>query len=273
MVERGQGDAQADARRLVHLAVDQRRLVDDTGLLHFEPHVGALTGALAHAGEHGHAAVLLGDAVDHLLDDDGLAHAGTAEEADLPTLHVGLQEVDHLDARLEHQRPAAPAGRRPGRERWISQRSSIPSMWSVSSGWPSTLKTWPRTALPTGTEMPRPRLRTAAPAHEPVGLLHADAADPPVTDLLGHFGRHGVRGPVELNVELDLVVDLGQRVRRELDVDHRSGDGDDAALFERASLWCRLLSLRWWSCGQAPFDWRSASAPPTISMISVVMAS
>ena len=105
MVERGQGDAEADARRLVHLAVDQRRLVDDAGLLHLEPHVGALTGALADTGEHGHTAVLLGDAVDHLLNDDGLADAGTAEEADLPTLHVGLQEVDHLDARLEHQGP------------------------------------------------------------------------------------------------------------------------------------------------------------------------
>src|SRR3984957_6425631 len=54
-----------------------------------------------------------------------------------------------------------------GAGRWISQRSSMPSMWSVSSGWPSTLKTWPRTALPTGTEMPRPRLRTAAPRTSP----------------------------------------------------------------------------------------------------------
>ena len=37
--EGGQGDAQADARRLVHLAVDQRRLVDDAGLLHLEPQI------------------------------------------------------------------------------------------------------------------------------------------------------------------------------------------------------------------------------------------
>src|SRR5580700_3323888 len=43
----------------------------------------------------------------------------------------------------------------------------MPSMESVSSGWPSTLKTWPSTALPTGTEMPRPRLRTGAPRTRP----------------------------------------------------------------------------------------------------------
>ena len=101
----GQGDPQADARGLVHLAVDERGLVDDAGLLHLEPHVGALTGALADAGEHRHATVLLGDAVDHLLDDDGLAHAGAAEEADLAALHVGLEQVDHLDAGLEHLGP------------------------------------------------------------------------------------------------------------------------------------------------------------------------
>ena len=123
----------------------------------------------------------------------------------------------------------------------------------------------------------RDRNATAEVAHggaadEPVGLLHADAADAPVTDLLRHFGCHGVRGAVELNVELDLVVDLRQGVRGELDVDHGSGDGDDAPFFERASRGA-VCSLRWWSCGQAPFDWRSASAPPTISMISVVMAS
>src|SRR5580700_11196325 len=54
-----------------------------------------------------------------------------------------------------------------GALRWISQYSSMPSMESVSSGWPSTLKTWPSTALPTGTVMPRPRLRTGAPRTRP----------------------------------------------------------------------------------------------------------
>ena len=36
---------------------------------------------------------------------DGLAHAGAAEEADLAALHVGLEQVDDLDAGLEHLRP------------------------------------------------------------------------------------------------------------------------------------------------------------------------
>ena len=64
--------------------------------------VVALAGALPHPGEDRHAAVLLRLAADHLLDDDGLADAGAAEHPDLAALHVRLEQVDHLDAGLEH---------------------------------------------------------------------------------------------------------------------------------------------------------------------------
>ena len=76
--------------------------IDDAGFLHFEPQVVAFAGALAHAGEDRHAAVLLGDVVDQLHDDDGLAHARAAEQADLAAAQVGLEQVDDLDAGLEH---------------------------------------------------------------------------------------------------------------------------------------------------------------------------
>ena len=54
----GEADAQARARRLVHLAVDERDLVDHLGLGHLEQEVVALARALADAGEDGDAAVL-----------------------------------------------------------------------------------------------------------------------------------------------------------------------------------------------------------------------
>ena len=97
----GQSHAQAGAGGLVHLPVDERGLVDDPALLHLQPEVVALAGALAHAGEHRQAAVLLGDVVDQLLDEHRLPHAGAAEQADLAALHVGGEEVDDLDAGLE----------------------------------------------------------------------------------------------------------------------------------------------------------------------------
>ena len=67
-------DAQTRSGRLGHLAVDQRgfRLAAGSpGLmtpdsLHFQPEIVAFTGALADAGKHGIAAVLLGDVVDQL---------------------------------------------------------------------------------------------------------------------------------------------------------------------------------------------------------------
>src|SRR5260370_20550994 len=92
-----------------HLAVDQcgfalRQVleINNTGLLKLHPEVVALAGALAYSGEDREAAVLAGNVVDELLDDDGLADAGSAEEADLATLEVGLDEVDDLNAGLEH---------------------------------------------------------------------------------------------------------------------------------------------------------------------------
>src|SRR5712692_9802263 len=75
--------------RLVHLPEHQRRLGagtvgdDDLGFHHLVIEVVALAGALADAGEHRVAAVLLGDVVDELHDDDGLADTGAAEQADL----------------------------------------------------------------------------------------------------------------------------------------------------------------------------------------------
>ena len=99
-----QGDAQTRSRRLVHLAEDEGGLVEDARLLHLVDEVVALTGALADTGEHRHTTVVLRDALDHLLDEDGLADARTAEEADLAALHVRGEQVDDLDAGLEQLR-------------------------------------------------------------------------------------------------------------------------------------------------------------------------
>ena len=66
--------------------------------------VVAFARALADAGEHGIAAVRLGDVVDQLLDDHGLADAGAAEQADLAALGVRRQQIDDLDAGDENFR-------------------------------------------------------------------------------------------------------------------------------------------------------------------------
>ena len=83
----GQADPQPHPGRLVHLAEDQRRLVDDAGLGHLQEQVVALAGPLPHPGEHTRPSVL-GHPVDHLLDDHRLADPGAAEHADLAAGHV-----------------------------------------------------------------------------------------------------------------------------------------------------------------------------------------
>ena len=65
--------------------------------------VVALAGALAHAGEHGDSrrapvAMLWISS----MNQHGLAHAGAAEQADLAALGVGGEQVDDLDAGLQH---------------------------------------------------------------------------------------------------------------------------------------------------------------------------
>ena len=80
----------------------ERSVVADLGLLHFEPEVVAFARPLADAGKHGVAAVLAGDAGDQFREDDRLAQTGPAEQPGLAAAHQRSQQVDDLDARLEH---------------------------------------------------------------------------------------------------------------------------------------------------------------------------
>ena len=114
--EARQADAGARAGRFVHLAEHQRafraagvaivllRVLVHPRLDELVIEVVAFARALADAGEHRKAAMSLGDIVDQLLDDHGLADAGAAEQADLAALGVGREQVDHLDAGAEDLR-------------------------------------------------------------------------------------------------------------------------------------------------------------------------
>ena len=109
--EAGEADAGAGARRLVHLAVDQRAfrafaaaLLVDAGFDELVIEVVAFAGSLADAGEHRIAAMGFGDVVDQFLNQHGLADAGAAEQADLAALGIRRQQVDDLDAGDENFR-------------------------------------------------------------------------------------------------------------------------------------------------------------------------
>ena len=97
-----QGDTGTGSRGLVHLTEDQGDLglaveLNDGGLLHFVVQIVTLTGTLADTGEDGVTTVSLGDVVDKLLNEDGLADTGTTEQTNLSTTGVGGEQVDDLD--------------------------------------------------------------------------------------------------------------------------------------------------------------------------------
>src|SRR5215208_4830871 len=97
----GEAHAEASAGRLVHLAEDHRRVLEDAGLLHLVVELVPLARPLAHAGEDARTLVLQRDVVDKLGDHDRLADAGPTKEADLTAAHNRTEEVYDLDAGYE----------------------------------------------------------------------------------------------------------------------------------------------------------------------------
>ena len=63
------------------------------------PEVVPFTGPLPHAGKDGKTAMLLGNIIDQLHDEHGLADSGAAEEADLAATNIRSQEIYDLDPR------------------------------------------------------------------------------------------------------------------------------------------------------------------------------
>ena len=196
--EAGEGHPGAGAGRFVHLAVDQRHLglsmfsFDDAGFLHLQPEVVALAGALADAGEHREAAVVLGDVVDQFHDQHGLAHAGAAEQAGLAALGVGRQQVDDLDAGLEHL----------GRGVLVLERGGLPvdgQVHLVADGAPlvhGLAHHVHDAAQGLGTDRHLDRAAGVdhqLAAHHAVGGVHGDAADPILAQVLLHLQRDLVR--------------------------------------------------------------------------------
>ena len=212
------------ARRLVHLAVDQRGLVEDAGFLHLQVEVVSFAGAFADAAEHGVAAVLHGQVVDELHEDDGLAHAGAAEEADLPAAGVGRQQVHHLDAGLERLDLGLLVDER---RRLAVDRVVLLGFHrrTLVHGLADHVQDAPQGLVAHGHADAGAGVHGVHAADEPLGGVHGDAADGVLAQVLRHL-HHQVPLPVVdgLVGDLDGVVDRRQVPVGKLNVDHRAQD-------------------------------------------------
>src|SRR5690554_768334 len=213
----GQGHTQAVAGRLVHLAVDQRYLVDDVGLGHFVVEVVTLTGTLAHARKHRVAAVLGGDVADQLHHVDGLAHTGAAEQADLAALGERADQVDDLDAGLEQ----LVGGRLVGVARCLAvDRHALffADLARLVDGLAKHVHDAAQRRLAHRHGDGRAGVGDVHATLEALGGAHGDGAHHAVAQLL-----LGLEHGLDIR-DLQRVVDLGNIVPRKLYVNHRADD-------------------------------------------------
>ena len=256
--QRGQRHPQARARRLVHLTEDQHGVVDHAGLGHFQIEVVALAGSFADARERRITTVLGGDGVDQLLDQNRLAHARAAEQADLAALGERAQEVDDLDAGFEHfghwllifEVRAGPVNR-PG-----LFRLDVPlavDRFAEHVEQPS------QAGLADRNRNRCARVLDGHAADQTVGRRHRDTTHDLVTQVLSDFQRQV--DTAFLLIDFEGVVDRRQASRRELDVHDRTHDFENrtSAHFFLSGV---RLPFRLWG-------WRTRSADQIVIGITV----
>ena len=220
----GQADAHTRSGRFIHLAVDQRSLGKDAGLLHLVVEVVPLAAAFADAGEHGAAVVGGCNIVDKLLNENCLADARAAEQSDFTAFGVGADQVDDLDAGLENFSGGFLLLKR---RRFAVDRQALHSFGE--GGIVQRLTQQVEDAAKAGIA-DRDGDGTAGvdgfhAARQAVGRAHGDAADDTAADLLLHLCGDGFA----VVLQRDSIEQVRKLRFRETDVEHRAGDLDDGA--------------------------------------------
>ena len=175
---------------------------------------------LADAGKHGITAVLRRDVGDQLLDQHGLAYAGTAEETDLTTLLVRAEKVNDLDARLEDlriRRLFCKIRRRSMDRIVLHPRRRLLLVDRIAEH----VEHAPQSRLAYRHRDRRSGGLRLHAAHETVRRTHGDTADRVVTEVLCNLDHKDF--PV-LPADLDRVIDLRKVALREPDVQNGTDD-------------------------------------------------
>ncbi len=175
--------------------------------------VVAFAGPLTDAGEHGYAAMALGDVVDQFLDENRLTDAGTAEQADLAAARIGGEQVDDLDSGNEDRR----FGRLVNEQRSLgvdrhghvgADRAALVDRLADDVHDPA------QRLGPDGNADLGAGVDDFLPAGEPVGAIHRDGAHGVLAEVLGNlederigavsgFERGQDRGQLALELHVD----------------------------------------------------------------------
>ena len=218
----GKTYAHSRSGRFVHLTVNERGLVDNSGLLHLVVKVVTLTGTLADARKYGQTAVLLCNIVDELHDKNGLADAGTAEKSYLTALEVRRDKVNYLDARFEYLVGSSLL--------LVGRRLSVdfPALlcfggWHIINGLSEKVEYSSESLFTYGNGDRLSRIDSLCASYKSVGRTHSYAANDIVADMLCDFDNEALSVIVDLNG----VLQVRQRVRRKADIKYRADDLND----------------------------------------------
>ena len=222
----GQSHAHTNSRRLIHLAEHEGGVLEDVRLLHLDPEVVALTGALTDAGEDGGTGELTGDTGNHLLNENGLTHTCAAEEANLAALNVRGQQVNDLNAGLQN----------------LGLTLELVERWRLAVDAPLlTIAAETRLVEAVTEGVEDVALDDVADRHgnwlsgvddlgtsdEAVGRCHGHGTDKVVTEVLSDLEGDGLCNSFELDVDVQCVVQGRQCLTWELHVHNRTDDAHD----------------------------------------------
>ena len=165
--------------------------------LHFVVQIVALARALADAGEYRQTAVLLGDVVNQLHDQNRFANACAAEQTDFAALRIRADQVDDLDAGFEN------FGR--SRQFVVFRRGTmnvpmlaVRRIRLIVHRFAENVENAPQRLSADGNGDSVPEIRDHRVARQTVGRSHCDAANGVVADMLRNLDgkraiadRHG----------------------------------------------------------------------------------
>ena len=168
--------------------------------------------------------MLGGDVIDQLLDQDGLADTGAAEQADLTALGVGADQVNHLDAGLKDL-----GG---GLLLLVAGSGTVDGPVGIRGGGglvihrlAQQVEHAPQTLVAYGHLDGLAGVHGICAAHQTIGAAHGNAARHIVAGQLSNL-HHQLLAVV---VDLNGVEQLRQLAILELDVQHRANDLDHLA--------------------------------------------
>ena len=204
-----------------------------------------------------------GDVVDHLHDNDRLADACAAEEANLAALRIRLEEVDDLDTGLKEFDLCVLLyqGRRGAVDR-VCHRCL--DLTLIIDGSADNVEHPAEDLLAYRDLDLGPFISGILTAHETIRRIHCDAPDSIVANMLGNLKDKVFLSIVYRGVRnIDRTINRRKLIRWKPEVYDRSNDLYYLPFdFHAAHL---SSSLDYWP--------RNASAPPTMSSISLVMPS